>query len=172
MSRGPAGSTPAGHSLPMVRRLAIAALAAAFWMPLPARSAECALGFIFEIVRHPEGRLLWQLPVAPGDLLVLDYTHSSDGTPVRDIVQVGQDGHLVILEEQYLWYGSGLESHPQAAISFEGERTRVAVNRRLPHLLIRVGRVSNPVIRCGDARVALADLAPGGSLLQMRLMKR
>lgn len=172
MSRGPAGSTPAGLSLPMVRRIAIAALAAALWLPLPAGAAESAPGLVFQIVRHPEGRLLWQRAVAPGDLLELDYTHSSDGTPVRDIFRVEQDGHVVLLEEQYRWYGAGLESHPQAAISFEGERTRVTVNRRLPHLLIRVGRVSNPVIRSGDARVALADLAPGGSLLQLRIVKR
>lgn len=156
----------------MVRRFAIAALAVALWLPSAARGAECLPGLVFQIVCHPEGRLLWQLPVEPGDLLVLDYTHSSDGTPVRDIVRVERDGHMTVLEEQYLWYGSGLESHPQAAISFEGKRTRVAVNRRLPHLLIRVGRVSHPVIRLGDARVDLADLAPGGSLLQLRLEKR
>jgi len=172
MSRGPAGATPAGLSLPMVRRIATLVLAAALWLPPPAWAAEQATGLVLRIVRHPEGNLLWQRPVAPGDLFVLDYTHSSDGTPVRDIFRVERDGTFVLLEEQYLWYGAGLESHPQAAVSFEGERTRVMVNRRLPHLLIRVGRVSNQAIRSGDARAALADLAPGGSLLQLHIVKR
>ncbi|MCU0583676.1 MAG: DUF1850 domain-containing protein [Syntrophales bacterium] len=141
-------------------------------MPLPSCLAESADGLQLQILSHPEGGLLWHAPVAPGDLFLLEYTHSSDGTPVRGIFRVAEEGRFVMLEEQYVWYGAGLESHPRATISYDGGWTRVFVNRPFRELLIRVGWVSRQVISSGDSRVALNDLAPGGSLLQLRIAKR
>lgn len=156
----------------MMRPIAILVLAVSLLLPLPCCLAEGTVGLRLEILRHPEGGILWHAPVAPGDLFRLEYIHSSDGTPVRGIFQVAGDGRFVMLEEQYLWYGAGLESHPQARISFDGDWTRVAVNRPFKDLLIRVGRVSRQLIESGGSRVALTDLAPGGSLLQLRITKR
>ena len=156
----------------MMRPIAILVLAVSLLLPLPCCLAEGTVGLRLEILRHPEGGILWHAPVAPGDLFRLEYTHSSDGTPVRGIFRVAGDGHFILLEEQYLWYGAGLESHPQARISFDGDWTRVAVNRPFQDLLIRVGRVSNQVISSGDSRIPLAALAPGGSLLRIRIAKR
>ncbi len=139
---------------------------------MPSWPAESADSLLLQILRYPEGDLLWQVPVRPGEFFRLQYTHSSDGTPVRDIFRVEEDGHFVILEEHYLWYGAGLESHPQAIISFDGDYTRVTVNRRLEQLLLRVGRVSNQQILSGYTRIALTELAPGGSLILIRIAKR
>jgi hypothetical protein len=125
-----------------------------------------------QILRHPEGSLLREIPVRPGDVFQLQYIHSSDGTPVLDIFRVGEDGGFVLREEQYEWYGAGLESHPQAAISFEGNRTRVTVNRQLQELLLRVGRVCRQEISSGGVRIVPARLAPGGSLIRIRIAKR
>lgn len=156
----------------MIRPIAILFFAAALLMPLPSVPAEGVDGLQLQILSRPGGGLLWHAPVAPGDLFRLEYTHSSDGTPVRGIFQVAGDGRFVMLEEQYLWYGAGLESHPQARISFDGGWTRVFVNRPFRELLIRVGRVSRQVIESGGSRVALTDLAKGGSLLIIRIVKR
>ena len=144
-------------------------LALALLLPLPSWPGESADNLLLQILLHPEGDLLRQVPVRPGDLFRLEYIHSSDGTPVRDIFRVEKDGHFVILEEHYLWYGAGLESHPQAIISFDGDCTRVTVNRNLQQLLLRIGRVSNQVILLGDTRIALAELAPGGRLILIRI---
>ncbi|PKN35171.1 MAG: hypothetical protein CVU61_04155 [Deltaproteobacteria bacterium HGW-Deltaproteobacteria-19] len=138
---------------------------------LPSWTAEGADSFFLQILRHPEGSVLRQVPVNPGDVFQLKYTHSSDGTPVLDLFRVGEDGGFVLLEEQYEWYGAGLESHPQAVISFKGDRTRVTVNRRLQELLLRVGRVSNQVILSGDTSIVLAELVPGGSLVRIRIVR-
>ena len=156
----------------MMRLITILTLAAALLLSSPCRPAESGRSLQLQILSHPEGVPLWSAPVGPGDLFRLEYTHSSDGTPVRSLFRVEEDDRFVVLEEQYLWYGAGLESHPHAKISFDGEWTRVSVNRPFRELLIRVGRVSRQVIVSGGSRVALADLAPGGSLLQLRIAKR
>jgi hypothetical protein len=137
-------------------------------VPIPAAWADTLL---LQVLRHPEGGLLWEAPVRPGDVFRLEYVHSSDGTPVTDLFRVGEDGSFVLLEEQYAWYGSGLESHPRASISFSGDRTRVTVNRRLEDLLLRVGRVARQEIVRGDRRIALLELAPGGSLVRIRIAR-
>lgn len=155
----------------MIRPITILILAAALLLSLSSRPAESAGDLQLQILSHPGGGLLWHAPVAPGALFRLEYAHSSDGTPVRGIFRVEEDGHFVMLEEQYLWYGAGLESHPQARISFDGRWTRVFVNRCFQELPIRVGRVSNQVMVSGDTRIALTDLAPGGSLLRIRIVK-
>jgi len=153
-----------------MKRATILLLAATLLL-FPSGSAESADALLLQILRHPEDELLRQIPVKPGDLFRLDYTHSSDGTPVLDVFRVEEDGSFVLLEEQYAWYGAGLESHPRAAISFQGDRTRVTVNRRMQGLLLRVGRVSRQVIRSGDTRIVLAELAPGGTLLKIRIAR-
>ncbi|HOI73421.1 MAG TPA: DUF1850 domain-containing protein [Syntrophales bacterium] len=136
------------------------------------RAAEGADSLFLQILRHPDGGLLREIPVRPGDVFRLEYIHSSDGTPVLDLFRVGDDGGFVLVEEEYEWYGAGLESHPQAKISFRGDRTRVTVNRPFRELLLRVGRVSRQEIRAGGGRIVLAEIAPGGSLIRIRIVRR
>ncbi len=154
-----------------MKRIMTCLLGAALLL-FPSWTAEGGDSLFLQILRHPEGGLLLETPVRPGDVFRLKYIHSSDGTPVLDFFRVGENGGFVLLEEQYEWYGAGLESHPQADISFEGERTRVTVNRRLQDLLLRVGRVSPQEILCGDTRIFLAELAPGGTLVRLRIVQR
>lgn len=147
-------------------------IAMALLFSLGLRPAESSARLFLQILQFPEGRVLQQFPVWPGDLFQLRYTHSSDRTPVQDIFRVGRDGDFVLLEERYRWYGAGLESHPRAGISFDGDWTRVTVNRPMRELRLRVGRVSNPVIRSVDREIILGALAPGGSLLLIRIVER
>lgn len=123
---------------------------------------RCAL--FLQVIKQPEETVLLEIPVAPRDLFCIDYTHSSDHTPIHDIFKIDEDGTIVLIEEDYDWYGAGLEFHPDAdaTISFIGDKVRVFLNRAFPHVPLRVGRVANHTLTYKDKIVPLLHIARGG----------
>ena len=110
--------------------------------------------------------------VTPGDEVTLSYRHSSDGTPVVQIFQVGDDGYLYLLEEQYSWHGAGLEHGSGYDFSFEGDTVRITGykdERRLERLFLRVARTVPQELEVNGEVVQLSDLAPGGTRLFLQV---
>ncbi|MBW2544806.1 MAG: DUF1850 domain-containing protein [Deltaproteobacteria bacterium] len=126
-----------------------------------------------QVVGQPEGRVLLEFQVEAGDLFYIDYVHSSDHTPVHDIFRMDEDG-IVLIEENFDWYGSGLEflSNAGARVSLSGDKTRVFLHRECPRLLLRVGRVAGHVITYKDSRTPLLSIARGGDSVWIRLVKK
>lgn len=87
-----------------------------------------------------------------GDTFSIRYIHSSDGTPVRDTFRVGKGGQLILLEEAYLWYGAGLEfqKHDGVEWSSDGRWSIIRLDRALPELRMRIGRVAQQILVLPD----------------------
>lgn len=130
-------------------------------------------GLILQIVRTVEEEVLWESPVNRGDAFTIDYRHSSDHTPVRDVFRIGDGGEIVLIEERYRWYGAGLESHPAAGrIDFLEGWTRVRMHRVLPQFLIRVGEIANHTLTFRGREIPLLSIAKGRDSLWIRVIKR
>ena len=132
-----------------------------------------AVDLLLQVIKQPEGEVLLQFPVERGDLFHVSYTHSSDHTPVYDTFKIDEKGTIVLIEEDYEWYGAGLEFHPDAdaKISFTGGRVRVLLNRIFPHLPLRVGRVAGHVFKYKDKEIPLLSIAEGGDRLWIVTVK-
>ena len=139
---------------------------------VPACAAEKS-DLHLQVVGQPEGMILLEVQVEAGDLFYIDYVHSSDHTPVHDIFRMDEGG-IVLIEEHFDWYGSGLESlsYAGARISLSGDKTRVFLNRKCPRFLLRVGRVAGHVITYKDSRIPLLSIANGGDSVWIRLVKK
>ena len=126
-----------------------------------------------QVVGQPEDRVLLEFQVAAGDLFYIDYVHSSDHTPVHDIFRMDEGG-IVLIEEVFDWYGSGLEylSNAGARVSLSGNKTRVFLHRECPRFLLRVGRVAGHAITYKDSRIPLLSIAKGGDSVWIRLVKK
>jgi hypothetical protein len=126
-----------------------------------------------QVVGQPEGRVLLEFQVEAGDLFYIDYVHSSDHTPVHDIFRMDEGG-IVLIEEDFDWYGSGLESvsNAGATVCLSGDKTRVFLHRKCPRFLLRVGRVAGHVITYKDRRIPLLSIAKGGDSVWIRLVKK
>jgi len=126
-----------------------------------------------QVVGQPEDRVLLEFQVEAGDLFYIDYVHSSDHTPVHDIFRMDKGG-IVLIEEDFDWYGSGLESlsNAGAIVSLSGDKTRVFLHRECPRFLLRVGRVAGHVITYKDIKVPLLSIAGGGDSVWIRLVKK
>jgi len=131
-------------------------------------------GLVLQIARQPDDTVLLEHPIAIGDRFYLDYTHSSDLTPVHDIFVIDKDGGIVLVEEDYDWYGVGLEfmSTDDATINFNGKRARVLLHRPFDHFLLRVGRVAGHVLTCKGQSVPLLSIATGGDSVWIRTVRK
>jgi hypothetical protein len=140
-----------------------------FACPMP--PASCAEGSMtFQILRTVGEEVLWEAPVKRGDRFTIEYRHSSDHTPVRDLFTVGDGGEIVLLEESYRWYGAGLESHPEMGeTDFSGDWTRVRMQRVLPRFLLRVGEVAGHVLTIHGQKVPLLSIAKGRESVWIRV---
>ncbi len=133
----------------------------------------CAAGHLtLQIVRTVGEELLWESPVERGDHFTIEYRHSSDLTPVRDLFRIGNEGEIVLIEESYLWYGAGLESHPEMGkTDFSGEWTRVRMQRAFPRFLLRVGEVANHVLTLHGREIPLLSIARGRESIWIRVKR-
>jgi hypothetical protein len=124
----------------------------------------------FQIVRTVGEEVLWESPVKRGDRFTIEYRHSSDHTPVRDLFTVGDEGEIVLIEESYRWYGAGLESHPgMGKTDFSGDWTRVRMRRVLPRFLLRVGEVAEQVLTIHGQKVPLLSIVRGRESVWIRV---
>lgn len=141
------------------------------FLSLATVTAFCQPAMILEIYSFKKGTVIFSKDVRPGTEFCLKYTHSSDLTPIVDIFRVDDGGYLVLVEERYLWYGSGLEffSHKRIKIVCDGRWTKVILNRRMKNLSLRVGRIAGHRIEIGGEQVRLKDIAGGGESVEIRV---
>jgi len=124
--------------------------------------------YTLKLRKLPNNEVVLNLLANGGDQFYIDYIHSKDKTPVHDVFLISKEGKLVLLEEDYEWYGAGLAFHPEGIgqIIFENDRTRVVLNRKLDQFLIRVGRICNHTLSFKSESIPLLDIANGGDLIE------
>ena len=125
--------------------------------------------FFLRVESLEKGKVLLDLPVQPGDRFSIHYIHSSDKTPIQDIFEVGEKGEMILIEENYLWYGAGLEcmNWEGATVTMENKKTRVHLKRHFTSLLLRVGRIADHSLNLYGKAIPLKEIARGGELLKI-----
>lgn len=117
---------------------------------------------------HSE-EILFQQQVEMGETLVLNYIHSADATPISVIFEIRADG-MHLIEEKYSWYGAGLEAGSGHQFVFEGKDVTVSgYDRVFEELPLRVARSVPQEMVLGGKIIILNQLAPGGTLLIIRV---
>jgi hypothetical protein len=154
------------------RRLAGCMAAAVCFVCMAAGLRAESDRMFLEIVRRADDRVLWSHPVHAGESFTIDYRHSSDHTPVHDVFQVTAEGAFVLIEERFDWYGSGLEFHPSADITFSGSQTRVRLHRAFAEIPLRVGEVAGHVLTVDDGHLPLLSVAKGRESVCIRISCR
>jgi hypothetical protein len=129
---------------------------------------------VLELANANTGERVFCADMADGEEFVLWFVHSVNKRPVFDTLRVAKD-HLVIVKSRFDAFGAGM---PEA--STEQGTFRVAedgwlewtINRPLPEVIVRVGRVANHTLRLKGRETRLADLAEPGTPLAMRVQNR
>jgi hypothetical protein len=129
--------------------------------------------FFLRVESLDQGEVLLNLPVRPGDQIYLHWIHSSAKTPILDTFEVGDKGEMLLVEEDYQWYGAGLEftDHQGISVAPKGKGTKVVLERRFSYLLLRVGWVANQNLIINGETVPLLRIAQGGELLKISIVE-
>ena len=129
-----------------------------------------------KIIHVKTEKLLYECPVAEGDQFYLDYIHSSAKTPVHDIFTIGEQGEIILVEENFSWFGAGLEASDTEDVKVvydqEHKKIRVLQHRIFPNFLLRIGRIANHRLTCRAETIPLKRLAQGGELVHIRVIPR
>jgi len=129
---------------------------------------------VLEVVRADTGQLALCADMADGEEFVLSFVHSVNKRPVYDTLRVTRD-HLVIVKSRFDAFGAGMPETSTEQGSF-----RVAadgwlewtINRPLPEVIVRVGRVANHTLHLEGRETRLAALAEPGTPLALRVQNR
>lgn len=128
---------------------------------------------LLQIVHYKTDVVLHEWKVKPGDRFYLDYTHSSAKTPVHDIFIINDQGQIILIEENFSWFGAGLEAlsteHSRVVYDTRQKKIRVLQHRHFPDFLLRIGRVANHRMTCHKKSIPLKNLAKGGELVRIQV---
>ena len=135
---------------------------------------ENELPFSIRVESLERKEVLLDFPGKPGDRFHIHYIHSSDKTPIQDTFEIGRRGEMILIEENYYWYGAGLEfmNWEKASITTVDGRIKVHLNRHFPSLRLRVGRVANHTFIFNGAVIPLDEIARAGELLKIWVAPR
>jgi hypothetical protein len=129
---------------------------------------------VLEIANDNTGERVLCAEMVDGEDFVLAFVHSVNKRPVFDTLRVARD-HLVIVKSRFDAFGAGMPETSTEQGTFrvaEDGWLEWTINRPLPEVIVRVGRVANHTLRLKGREIRLADLAEPGTPLAMRVQNR
>lgn len=122
------------------------------------------------VIDGESGAELWAAPVQTGDVVVYEYTHSADKTPIQSWLRVDTPTSGFVLEqERYLWYGAGLEFRADYGVVLEDGWVVVYADRPVPQLVLRVAGTVEQRLVVGRHCTTLGDLATFGRRIMLEV---
>lgn len=129
---------------------------------------------VLEIMKADTGVPVLCADVTDGEDFVLSFVHSVNKRPVYDTIRAARD-HLVIVKSRFDAFGAGMPETTTEQGTFrvaEDGWLEWTVNRPLPEVIVRVGRVANHTLRLKGRDIPLASLADPGTALSLRAHER
>jgi len=128
---------------------------------------------VLEISDLNTGRAVLCARMRVGEEFVLSFTHSVNRRPVYDTLRAEGD-HLVIVKSRFDAFGAGMpdgSTDEGTLIVAPDGWLEWAVNRSVPEITVRVGRVAGHTLHLKGREIRLADLAQPGTPLTMCVRK-
>ncbi len=126
---------------------------------------------MLEISSADSGEVRWCSVVRPEEEFILSFIHSVNKRPVFDTLRARGD-HIVIVRSRFDAFGAGMPEATTEQGTFrvlEDGRLEWTVNRPVPEIVVRVGRVAQHTLTFRGRDIRLAELAAPGSALTLRI---
>ena len=115
-------------------------------------------------------------PVSDGDGFSVEFIHSVNKSPVRDIYEIRNGNEIFVVETDYFGFGAGVQTqlNPGEILEYgdDGSMQIKNIDKRLPDLIYIVGTVSDHVLRIAQKEISLRELCGKNSHVRFAVKKR
>ncbi len=136
---------------------------------------DVRVGTFLVLRDEDDGRVYARYPVKEGDEFSVEFVHSVNKSPVRDVYQVREDA-IYVVRTTYYAFGAGvqtlLEDGQTLTYEEDGAMTVSGFDKEIPYLVYFVGTVSEHTLRVGDETVALGVLCGRNSNVRFLIKKQ
>ena len=103
-----------------------------------------------------------QFPIAPDEQFSVEFIHSVNKSPVKDIYEIRNGSEIFVVETDYYGFGAGVQTelNPGEILEYgdDGAMQVKNIDQHMPNLIYVVGTVSDHVLCIGNRTVSLRDL--------------
>jgi len=122
----------------------------------------CSSGEMELVLSDKEsGQVYATFPVENGDTYAVEFVHSVNKSPVRDVYEI-REGEIWNIQCIYYGFGAGVEEElgEGETLSYgeNGEMIISDINKKMDNLVIVVGTISDHTLYLGDETISLRDL--------------
>ena len=122
----------------------------------------CSSGEMELVLSDKEsGQVYATYPVENGDTYAVEFVHSVNKSPVRDVYEI-RAGEIWNTQCIYYGFGAGVEEQlgEGETLSYgeNGEMIISNINKKMDNLVIVVGTISDHTLYLGDETISLRDL--------------
>ena len=115
-------------------------------------------------------------PVENGDRFSVEFIHSVNQSPVKDIYEIRNNNEIYVVETDYFGFGAGVQTelNPGETLEYgeDGSMRIKNIDTLLPNLIYVVGTVSDHVLCIDGQALSLRELCGKNSSVSFRVCKR
>lgn len=118
------------------------------------------------------GEVYARYPVQPGEECSVEFRHSVNKTPVRDVYQITEDGRFHNIRCIYYGFGAGVQTQLEEGetLSYQdGAMVIDNIQKYSDQLTYSLIPISTHVLRVGEETVSLPELVGGEAVLSLTL---
>ena len=144
------------------RKFATVAAAVMIFITAAAFLPGCSSGQLHLVLSNAEsGQVYADYPVENGDTFAVEFVHSVNKSPVRDVYEI-RDGAIYNIQCIYYGFGAGVEEvlggGETLSYGENGEMIISNINNRLDHMVLVVGTISDHTLYLDEEAISLRDL--------------
>lgn len=144
------------------RKLATVAAAVMIFITAAAFLPGCSSGGTELVLSDKQsGQVYATYPVENGDTFAVEFVHSVNKSPVRDVFEI-RDGEIWNIQCIYYGFGAGVEEElaEGETLSYgeNGEMIISNIEKKMDNLVIVVGTISDHTLYLGEETISLRDL--------------
>lgn len=145
-----------------IRKLATVAAAVMMFITAAAFLPGCSSGERNLVLSdHESGQVYATYSVENGDTFAVEFVHSVNKSPVRDVYEI-RDGEIWNTQCIYYGFGAGVEEELEEGETLSygenGEMIISNIEKKMDTMVIVVGTISDHTLYLGEETVSLRDL--------------
>lgn len=122
------------------------------------------------------GEVYAAYPISEGERFSVEFIHSVNKTPVRDVYEIRNGNDIYVVETDYFGFGAGVQTqlNPGETLEYgdDGSMQIKNINILLSNLTYVVGTVSDHTLRIGDEEISLLELCGRNSSVTFTIKRR